>query len=107
MVASVGDIMLKKDSLKQQLENMLVQYVFPFFQNPNGYLRARACCVLRMFSEVEFQNENNLFQAYQAVYRCLLNDDQLPVKGRKNPILFPLSFFFISLLIHNFFFFFC
>lgn len=80
MVGSVADIMLKKDSFKTQLENMLVTYVFPFFQNPNGYLRARACCVLRYFSDTEFQNENHLFQAYQSVYQCLSNDDQLPVK---------------------------
>jgi len=80
MIGSVADILLKKDSYKSQLESMLVTYVFPFFQNPNGYLRARACCVLRYFSDTEFQNENNLFQAYQAVYRCLTSDDQLPVK---------------------------
>lgn len=80
MIGSVADLLFKCDKYNDQLENLLVTYVYPFFQNPNGYLRARACWVLHYFSDVEFKNESHVLQGYQYVYHCFLEDAELPVK---------------------------
>jgi hypothetical protein len=80
MIGSVADLLFKSEQCYDPLENMLITYVYPFFQNPNGYLRARACWVLHYFSDVEFKNESHLIQGFQYVYHCFLNDAELPVK---------------------------
>ena len=80
MVGSVADILLKKELYKDQMENMIVAYVFPQFQSPNGYLRARACWVLHYFNEIPFTNDANLYQALSYLQNCLLTDGDLPVK---------------------------
>ncbi|XP_076310776.1 importin-7 msk isoform X2 [Tachypleus tridentatus] len=80
MVGTVADILLKKKFYKDQMENMLVMYVFPEFSSPHGYMRARACWVLHYFSEIKFKNETNLIQALNMTQNCLLNDQELPVK---------------------------
>lgn len=80
MVGAVADILLKKDTYKDQMENMITTYVFPHFQSPHGYLRARACWVLNHFEDIRFQNDTNLVQALGFLQTCLLNDQELPVK---------------------------
>jgi hypothetical protein len=80
MVGSVADILLKKDMYKNQMENMLVAYVFPQFQSPHGYLRARACWVLHYFEDISFTNDANLYQALSYLQTALLSDKELPVK---------------------------
>lgn len=80
MVGAVADILLKKDLYKDQMENMIVAYVFPQFQSPHGYLRARACWVLHHFNEIPFTNDANLYQGLSYLQNCLLTDADLPVK---------------------------
>ncbi|XP_054164898.1 importin-7-like isoform X2 [Oppia nitens] len=80
MVGAVADILLKKDLYKDQMENMIVAYVFPQFQSPHGYLRARACWTLHYFHEIQFTNDANLYQALSYLQNCLLTDKDLPVK---------------------------
>jgi hypothetical protein len=80
MVGAVADILLKKDLYKDQMENMIVAYVFPQFQSPHGYLRARACWVLHHFNEIPFTNDANLYQGLSYLQNCLLTDLDLPVK---------------------------
>ena len=41
IVGSVAKILMKKNMYKDQVEMMLVTYVFPEFQSPDGFLRAR------------------------------------------------------------------
>lgn len=41
IVGAVAKILLKKNLYKDQVELMLVSYVFPEFQSPHGFLRAR------------------------------------------------------------------
>ncbi|CAG2170636.1 unnamed protein product [Oppiella nova] len=80
MVGSVADILLKKDLYKDQMENMVVAYVFPQFQSPHGYLRARSCWVLHHFYQITYTNDANLYQALSYLQNCLLTDKDLPVK---------------------------
>ena len=80
MIGSVADILLKKDTYKDQMESMLVTYVFPHMASSSGYLRARACWVLHYFSDTRFTDDNNLARALDLVHKCLVHEDQLPVK---------------------------
>lgn len=80
MVGSVADVLLKKDTYKSGIENMLVTYVFPVFDSPFGYLRARACWVLNYFADTHFENDVNLLRALELVQKCILQEKDLPVK---------------------------
>ncbi|CAH1785309.1 unnamed protein product [Owenia fusiformis] len=80
MVGAVADILLKRKIYKDQAETMLVTHVYPEFYNDHGFLRARACWVVRYFSEVQFKSEANLIKALQAVQGCLCGDKDLPVR---------------------------
>lgn len=41
MVGSLAEILLKRKVYKEQMEKILVQYVFPEFNSPHGHMRAR------------------------------------------------------------------
>jgi len=58
---------------------LLVSYVFPEFQSPYGFLRARACWVLKSFSKIQFKSQENLVSACNSLKHCILNDTCLPV----------------------------
>ncbi|XP_024936416.1 importin-7 isoform X2 [Cephus cinctus] len=80
MVGSVADILLRKKLYKEQMDKMLLQYVFPEFNSPHGHMRARACWVLRFFSEIKFKQEQILVEAIRLTTNALLTDQDLPVK---------------------------
>lgn len=80
MIGSISSVLLKKPLYKDQLEQLLVSYVFPLFSCPTGFLRTRACWALNYFSGIEFKNPNNIIMATQAVIQCILADQELPVK---------------------------
>lgn len=80
MIGSISSVLLKKQLFKDQLEQLLVTYVFPLFTSPHGFLRARACWVLNYFSAIDFKNPNNILLATQSVLQCTLTDTELPVK---------------------------
>lgn len=80
MIGSISSVLLKKPLYKDQLEQLLVSYVFPLFSCSTGFLRTRACWALSYFSGIEFKNPNNIMMATQAVIQCILADQELPVK---------------------------
>ncbi|XP_063986834.1 importin-7 isoform X2 [Diachasmimorpha longicaudata] len=80
MVGSLADILLKKKVYKEQMDKMLMQYVFPEFNSPHGHMRARACWVLHNFSETKFKQEPILVEAIRLTTNALLHDQDLPVK---------------------------
>ncbi|KXJ70625.1 importin-7 [Aedes albopictus] len=80
MVGSLADVLLKKKVFKDQVENLIMQYVFPEFQSPHGHLRARACWVLHYFSEIKLKNQQVLAEIMRLTSHALLNDKELPVK---------------------------
>jgi hypothetical protein len=54
IIGSVADSLLKKKPFKDQMEQMLVEFVLPSFQNENGYIRARACWVVQNCAKYVF-----------------------------------------------------
>lgn len=80
MVGSLADILLRKKIYKDQMDKMLMQYVFPEFNSVHGHMRARACWVLHYFSEIKFKQEVILVEAMRLTIHALLTDKDLPVK---------------------------
>ena len=56
----------------------LATHVFPELENPRGYLRARACWSIQMFSIIKYDHEEALGTAVQGLLQCL-GDPELPV----------------------------
>lgn len=100
MIGSLGSILNKKDNYKEQMEVMLLQYVFPDFVSPHGFLRARALWLLQHFTEIRWTSSatnantvlpppalvgtggapSNLVLAVNASVHALLRDEAMPVK---------------------------
>ncbi|CAM9462061.1 importin-7-like [Lampetra fluviatilis] len=80
IIGSLAEVLLKKKQYKGQLEMMLQSFVFPLFSCELGYMRARACWVLHSFSDVRFTSELNLRNALELTRKCLIEDNELPVK---------------------------
>ena len=72
MIGTMADILLKKPVYKEQMEKFLVEIVFPEFNSEHGHLRARACWVLHYFSDVKYQNEAVLAEAFRLTVQSLL-----------------------------------
>jgi hypothetical protein len=80
MLGVIGNVLIKKKAFTNQLENMIVQYLFPELQSPTAFLRARACYALRNFSKLEYTNSDNSVRCLTYLINCLCNDISLPVK---------------------------
>ncbi|KAK0723723.1 armadillo-type protein [Apiosordaria backusii] len=80
MIGTLAPVILgKKSPIADQVEYFLVRFVFPDFNNEQGYLRARACDTVEKFEQLNFKDQNNLL----AVYRHILDgmaDPKLPVR---------------------------
>lgn len=68
---------LSKDELRHSVELVLVEYVFPEFNSPVGFLRARACRVYAAFKKLDL-NSDHLCQVVRNMLTCL-NDNEFPV----------------------------
>ncbi|OBT50754.1 hypothetical protein VE04_07784 [Pseudogymnoascus sp. 24MN13] len=71
-------ILAKKSPIATQVEYFLVRYVFPDFNSPQGYLRARACDTVEKFEQLDFKDTNNLLVIYRKILECM-GDPELPV----------------------------
>jgi hypothetical protein len=80
MVGTLADVLLKKKIFKDQVETLIMTYVFPEFASPHGHLRARACWVLHYFSEIKIKNQQVLGEIMRLTSAALLTDKELPVK---------------------------
>ncbi|XP_026473406.1 importin-7 [Ctenocephalides felis] len=80
MVGALAEILLKKKFYKDQMDSLLMNYVFPEFSHAKGHMRARACWVLHYFSEIKFKQEDVLATAVNLTTNALLTDKELPVK---------------------------
>ncbi|KAL7276738.1 Nonsense-mediated mRNA decay protein 5 [Rhizina undulata] len=90
MIGTLASIILgKKSPIAEQVEYFFVRHVFPEFRSQRGFLRARACDVLEKFSDLDFQDENNVVLIYQNIVLCL-NDTELPVRVEAALALQPL-----------------
>ncbi|CAF3319814.1 unnamed protein product [Rotaria socialis] len=80
MLGVIGNVLIKKKTFTNQLEHIIVQYLFPELQSPVAYLRARACYALRNFSKLEYTNPENSTRCLTNLIHCLCNDTSLPVQ---------------------------
>lgn len=78
MLGAVSDILLKKKIYHQQINEMLLHYVFPYFRCEFPFLRARAAWIMHFFQDYEFDNDA-LSQALVCL-QSVLHDKELPVK---------------------------
>ncbi|KAF3939642.1 Importin-7 [Dactylella cylindrospora] len=90
MIGSLSSILLgKKSPIADKIEYFFVRHVFPEFQSQHPFLRARACDVVDKFSDLDFQDQNNIVLIYQSIITCL-NDQKLPVRVEAALALSPL-----------------
>ena len=47
ILGSVADALMKKKPFKDQMEDLVVNFILPAFHDEIGYIRARACWVLQ------------------------------------------------------------
>ncbi|KAK6191779.1 hypothetical protein SNE40_003377 [Patella caerulea] len=80
MIGAVAEVLLKRKIYKDQAELMLTSHVFPEFTSEMGYLRAKACWVIRCFSKLKYRNPANLTQALELIKACHCTDKDLPVR---------------------------
>ncbi|KAI9486221.1 MAG: armadillo-type protein [Benjaminiella poitrasii] len=72
-------VLQKKSPVAGMMEPFFVTHVFPEFKSQHAFLRARACDLTRHFSDLDFNNEQNLATLYQSVIDCI-RDGELAVK---------------------------
>ncbi|ESO95346.1 hypothetical protein LOTGIDRAFT_214997 [Lottia gigantea] len=80
MIGAVAEVLLKRKIYKDQVELMLTNHVFPAFTCEQGYLRAKACWVIRSFSKLKYKNPMNLTNAIELIKACHCTDKDLPVR---------------------------
>ncbi|KAG1666608.1 Importin-7 [Nymphon striatum] len=80
ITGAVADLLLKKETFKDQMEMMIMAHVVPLFESPHPYLRARACWMVQKFARTDFTEDSNLHLAVEKVIGCLIGNQDLPVK---------------------------
>ncbi|KAK8709517.1 hypothetical protein V6N13_060532 [Hibiscus sabdariffa] len=78
-VGALCDKLKQTEPYKSELENMLMQHVFPEFRSPVGHLRAKAAWVAGQYAHINFSDQNNFRQALHSVVSGL-RDPELPVR---------------------------
>lgn len=80
VVGIVNEKLLRKDTYKDKMEDMLVSHVFPLFTSTHGFLRSRACWLTGTLCELHYRSDDNLATAVRSLVACLLTDSQPPVQ---------------------------
>ena len=90
MIGTLASVILgKKSPIAGQVEYFFVRHVFPEFNSPHGFLRARACDTLEKFEQLEFKDPDNLVLAYRSIL-VKMADEELPVRVEAALALQPL-----------------
>ncbi|KAG0058926.1 hypothetical protein BGZ90_004701 [Linnemannia elongata] len=79
MIGALAPLILRKKSLSSMMEPFFVNHVFPEFKSQYPFLRARACEMVNQFSDLDFEDSNNVAFAFTSLMESL-RDSQLPVK---------------------------
>ncbi|KAF9161693.1 hypothetical protein DFQ26_004323 [Actinomortierella ambigua] len=79
MIGSLAPLILRKKSLSKMMEPFFVAHVFPEFKSQHPYLRARSCEMMNHFSDLDFEDNNNIAIAFTSLMESL-RDPELPVK---------------------------
>ncbi|KAJ4865903.1 Importin beta-like SAD2-like protein [Raphanus sativus] len=78
-VGTLCDKLRQTEPYKSELENMLVQHVFPEFSSPTGHLRAKAAWVAGQYANITFSDQTNFSKALHCVISGM-RDPELPVR---------------------------
>ncbi|MBW0504093.1 hypothetical protein O181_043808 [Austropuccinia psidii MF-1] len=80
-LAHLASVITETKSIRNNVEECFLTYVFPEFQSEHPFLRARTCEVVRKFETVgsTWLNPQLLQTAYQGIMHCL-SDSSLPVR---------------------------
>ncbi|CAN6829095.1 unnamed protein product [Brassica oleracea] len=78
-VGTLCDKLRQTEPYKSELENMLVQHVFPEFSSPAGHLRAKAAWVAGQYANINFSDQTNFSKALHCVISGM-RDPELPVR---------------------------
>lgn len=79
VIGHLSGPLLKRKEYAGSLEQMMVVHVLPEFQNPNGYLRSRACWIFSEYYEIDYENPANFLAGLAATVTCM-RDPELPVR---------------------------
>ncbi|KAI8603528.1 armadillo-type protein [Dissophora ornata] len=79
MIGALAPLILRKKSLANNMELFFVSHVFPEFKSQYPFLRARACEMVNHFSDLDFEDPNNVGIVFTNLMESL-RDSQLPVK---------------------------
>lgn len=78
-VGALSDKLKQTEPYKSQLEQMLVQHVFPEFNSPVGHLRAKAAWVSGQYANISFTDQRHFSSAMHSIVSAL-KDPELPVR---------------------------
>ncbi|KAL5542858.1 hypothetical protein UlMin_010568 [Ulmus minor] len=78
-IGALCDKLKQTEPYKSQLEQVLVQHVFPEFNSPVGHLRAKAAWVAGQYAHINFADQNNFRKALHSVVAGM-RDPELPVR---------------------------
>ncbi|XP_075231822.1 importin-7-like [Lycorma delicatula] len=83
MLGTLNDLLMDtKSDYKDQMEQFLYYYVTPEFCHSQGYIRAKAYWVFRLFNEIKFKHEEMILASlFHAVVSSLIYDPDLPVRA--------------------------
>ena len=79
-IGSLVDQIRDQKDLKAMMEPMLLQYILPELSNPQPFLRMRALWMYGEFGSHRFKDEAHIKSAIDAVYKCLHEPNELPVR---------------------------
>lgn len=69
-----------KFQMASQMEDFLKTFIFPCFQSPYPFLRARACNVSSKFDDLDYKDPSYIQSIFTGVMTCFGEVEQLPVQ---------------------------
>lgn len=80
LIGSISDNFTKESSpYYAQMEGFLANLIFPHFNSPFGFIKARTCEVASKFADIEFKDETNLGVLFRGVLSSF-ESEHLPVQ---------------------------
>ncbi|SCU80761.1 LANO_0B01090g1_1 [Lachancea nothofagi CBS 11611] len=82
IISNILDRLCQKNSpFANDVENILVSLVFPYFHSPHQFLKARVCEICSKLGDYQFKNEQTLQTLYNEIISCFMEEsDCLPVE---------------------------
>lgn len=81
MIGALAEILLKRNTYKDQVDEMILQCLLPQVGSPHGHLKARAFWTLQFFANVKFKQDAVLMEILKSTTNALLNERELPVQA--------------------------